>query len=151
MRMGAASSSIDRAQSSMCDGDKWFAAGFWRSGAGIFCTREVSRGSETDRIAHPDDGAVTNHVKTSVARSGGGVNGSHTREIKGIRGHSGADTRFPGSFSGLDQCRWQPVQRESGKWTAWSGRDAAFPGQWQMGECWSVTPKLVKALGGATR
>jgi hypothetical protein len=39
-----------------------FFAGVGRTRAGIFCTQKDGYESEANRIAHPNDGAVTNHL-----------------------------------------------------------------------------------------
>lgn len=47
---------------------------FGQARSGVFGTRKAIGESPTGRIAHPDDGAVNNHLESSVARAGGGVN-----------------------------------------------------------------------------
>src|SRR5437868_1541669 len=43
----------------------WFTAGLGRTHAGIFCTQKAGCGSGTERIAHPDYGAVTKHLRSA--------------------------------------------------------------------------------------
>jgi hypothetical protein len=43
----------------------WLAAGFGRAGAGVFFTRETGYGNRVSGIAHPDYGAVTNHLRSA--------------------------------------------------------------------------------------
>ena len=42
-----------------------FIAGFRRTHAGVFCTQIAGCGSEANRIAHPDYGAVTKHLRSA--------------------------------------------------------------------------------------
>src|ERR1700688_1660246 len=49
----------------------WFTAGFRRTRAGVFYTQIAGYGSRTNRIAHPDDGAGTNHLTQRSAGGGG--------------------------------------------------------------------------------
>src|SRR6266852_5462143 len=43
----------------------WFTAGLGQTRAGVFNTQRAGCGSEANRIAHPDDGAVNNHLRSA--------------------------------------------------------------------------------------
>jgi hypothetical protein len=69
MGMGRRLQRPDWAHSLMWFTGMWFAlmclAGFGRTRAGIFYTQKAGCGSEANRIAHPNDGAVTNHLRSA--------------------------------------------------------------------------------------
>src|ERR1700676_1091776 len=55
----------------MWGAEMWCTAGFRRTRAGVFYTQIAGYGSRTNRIAHPDDGAGTNHLTQRSAGGGG--------------------------------------------------------------------------------